>query len=42
MVRDESRFERRDIVLATVTAILGGCATIVAAIGILVLSTSGR
>lgn len=42
MMRHENRFERRDIVLGTITAILGGCATIVAAIGIFVLSGSGR
>ena len=42
MRRYENRLERRDIVLATITASLGGCATIVAAIGIFVLSASGR
>jgi len=32
-----SRFERRDLVLATVTAILGGAALVMAALGVLML-----
>ena len=35
----QNRFERRDLVLATITAIIGGAATVMAAIGILVLTT---
>ena len=32
-----SRFERRDLVLATVTAIFGGAAVVMAAAGVLIL-----
>ena len=32
-----SRFERRDLVLATVTAIFGGAALVMAALGVLLL-----
>jgi len=32
-----SRFERRDLVLATVTAIFGGAALVAAALGVLML-----
>ena len=32
-----SRFERRDLVLATVTAIFGGAALVMAAAGVLIL-----
>jgi hypothetical protein len=33
-----SRFERRDLVLATVTAILGGAALVMAAAGVMLLA----
>jgi hypothetical protein len=33
-----SRFERRDLVLATITAIFGGAAMVVAAAGVLMLT----
>ncbi|MEO6115428.1 MAG: hypothetical protein ABIP33_03500 [Pseudolysinimonas sp.] len=32
-----SRFERRDLVLATITAIFGGAAVVMAALGVLLL-----
>jgi hypothetical protein len=32
-----SRFERRDLILATITAILGGAALVMAAAGVLLL-----
>jgi hypothetical protein len=32
-----SRFERRDLVLATVTAIFGGAAVVMAVLGVLML-----
>jgi hypothetical protein len=32
-----SRFERRDLVLATITAILGGAALVMAVLGVLML-----
>ena len=35
----QNRYERRDLVLATITAIIGGAATIMAVIGVLVLTT---
>jgi hypothetical protein len=34
----QNRFERRDLVLATITAIIGGAATVMAAIGVIVLT----
>lgn len=34
----QNRFERRDLVLATITAIIGGAATVMAVIGVLVLT----
>jgi hypothetical protein len=33
-----SRFERRDLVLATITAIFGGAAVVMAAAGVLLLA----
>jgi hypothetical protein len=34
-----SRFERRDLVLATITAIIGGVTVVIAAIGVVTLSS---
>jgi hypothetical protein len=34
----QNRFERRDLILAVITAIIGGAATVMAAIGILLLT----
>ncbi|MEP6842123.1 MAG: hypothetical protein ABJA11_01295 [Pseudolysinimonas sp.] len=33
-----SRFERRDLVLATITALIGVCAVVAAAAGVLLLT----
>jgi hypothetical protein len=33
-----SRFERRDLILATITAIFGGAAVVMAAAGVLLLT----
>ena len=37
----QNRFERRDLVLAVITAVIGGAATVMAGIGV-VLLTTGR
>jgi hypothetical protein len=34
----QNRFERRDLVLAIITAIIGGAATVLAAIGVILLT----
>lgn len=36
----QNRFERRDLVLAVITAIIGGAATVMAALGIIILTTA--
>ncbi len=36
----QNRFERRDLILATITAVIGGAATVLAAVGILVLASA--
>jgi hypothetical protein len=38
----QNRFERRDLILATITAIIGGAATLMAAIGVFVLTAGQR
>ncbi len=37
----QNRFERRDLVLAVITAIIGSAATVLAAIGVLLLTAHG-
>ncbi|CAN5441659.1 hypothetical protein BH10ACT6_BH10ACT6_10730 [soil metagenome] len=37
----QNRFDRRDLVLAAITAIIGGAATVLAAIGVIVLTVRG-
>jgi hypothetical protein len=34
-----TRFERRDLVLAIITAVIGAAATVMAAIGVILLTT---
>ena len=36
----QNRFERRDLVLAIITAVIGGAATIMAALGVVLLTTA--
>jgi len=36
----QNRFERRDLVLAVITAVIGSAATIMAALGVVILTTA--
>ncbi len=36
----QTRFERRDLVLALITAVIGGAATVMAALGVVLLTTT--
>jgi hypothetical protein len=37
----QNRFERRDLILAVITGIIGGSATVMAAIGVILLAAHG-
>lgn len=36
----QNRFDRRDLILAIITAVIGGAATVMAALGVVILSAA--